>query len=391
MSVCIFGGFVGCRTPLLKWFTSIFCGDGITTLPFTVSIILLKSRAINEVLMLSAVNFRIRSSLGQFRRMSKLGVVHEALINHDFIDAAATRLVKDKKTKLGDVTAFLDTYKSSMNSSNLIHFLNGVGRRKYLRPYHIFVVASRLRAEYSDGLALCQVDRIVDSLKYYPANVGSVRILLAVVTESLVLMDDNLDSCRVGNYLLCLRDMKSGHIEVRDLIEVMSKKINGMKEGLFREDASKALEGMQLLSSKHPEVLHLVSAVSAKIALAKDGTFNGEQLGRLLLGFQRLDLDNPQVNDLLSVCLEKVDVGDCEIRSLDTMRNVMRVVGSLSGKGGSCGSRLADVLSALISKYDQPIPDEYLRMSIENLTDVIAKGNSDQSLAALLAECQSRS
>lgn len=342
--------------------------------------------------MLSVMNHRSRSSFGYFRRMSSLGVAHEALINHDFIDAASTRLVRDKKTKLKDVNSFLEAYKSNMNSSNMIHFLNTVGKRKLLLPSHIFVVASRLRAEYPEGIALSQVDRIVDSLKYYPANIGSVRILLAVVTESLLVTNDIVDSARVGNYLFCLRDMKSGYLEVRDFIDVMAKKIEVMEEGILREDVSKALAGMQLLSSKHPEVVNLVSVISKKIVAenAEDGFFTGDQFCRLLLGFQRLDLDIPQVNVLLSACLEKVDIDNCEIRTVDRLKDVFQVVGTLSGKGGSIGSRLAALLHVLISKCEHQVPDVMVRRAVDNLELVITHGNRDESLASLLLECRSR-
>ena len=318
-------------------------------------------------------------------------MVHPSFLSPAFIDATTKRLSADKNTKLGDITAYLDVYKDKMNSSNFVNFLNIVGKRKLLRPYHIFIVASGLQThvESPNGLPLNEIDQITDSLKFYPATVGSVRILLAVLTEALQKSEEPLCSRRVGNYLHALRNMRSGHLEVRDYINVLTNKISHMNGGLVTEDLADGLQGMQLLSSAYPEVLDLVSAVTKSSAEASSEDFSPGQFGRCMLGFQRLDLEEPVVQTLLTHVLDKVNLSTYKITTQEEMEHICNVVTTLAS-GDVSHDRLANVLKVLISTYQGDLPSEHHARAIEALRAYVSKVDTNASaMHNLLAQLES--
>ena len=308
--------------------------------------------------MFALMSARYRQKLWtRHRDLSKLTMAHPAFVTHEFIDAASIRLAGDKNTTLGDITAYLDVYKDKMSSSNMVNFLNKVGRRKLLRPYHIFVVASGLQshAESTNGLSLNEIDQIVDSLKYFPATVGSVRVLLSVVTESLRKSEERICSRQVGSYMLALRNMRSGHLEVREYISVLASKIELMDGEILADDFAIGFEGVQLLSSDYDEVVQLVAAVREKVAPVKDGFFNPGQVGRCLLGFQRLNMADPSVSALLSTVLDRVDVTCYVVTSREEMEQLCIAAANLANGYASC-ERLAKLLRSLISTSKESMP-----------------------------------
>lgn len=332
---------------------------------------------------------KIFPRLSQNRALSRFVLADPSFISEEFIDAASTRLSRDRETKLSDVTSFLDLYKSEMSSSNLINFLTCMGRRRFLRPYHIFVVASTLQSGDRAGtLSLDEIDSIADSLKFYPATVGSVRILLEVMTDNIRLSQANLSSQRVGKYIYSLRNMRSGHIEVRGLLGVLRTKIGDMNERVNLSDAVVAIEGMQQLSSDYHEVLDLISTLTANIADDND-SLTGPQLLKLLNGLQRFDLKAPEVHNLLSIMLDRTNGLSFSGISQRDIEIVLNTSGNLLSCEEPIQSRLAHIIRTVISLFEGDIPHDQVSTAVDRIKLTIDEGKHSPEMKELLREIES--
>jgi hypothetical protein len=239
-------------------------------------------------------------------------MVHSKFLSHEYLSVMTRHLIRSKTITVPEVTEFLDLYKTHMSSDNFLYFLNCVGKRQLLSPYHIYIVACGLRY-VNDGhndLSLENLDVLFGSLKYMSARVGGVRCLVQVAAEKLSDNNEEISSLRVGNYLLALRDMKSGHQEVRQLITVLDQKIRTkLTEPLTNADFVLGFSSLGKLSSRYTEVRSLISTLNHALTSSsqRDVKFSVEEVPLILNGFQRFEPEVAEVQEILGTVLSKTD------------------------------------------------------------------------------------
>jgi hypothetical protein len=316
---------------------------------------------------------------------SALPLAHPKFINHEFIDEVGHRLIRDKKTTPPIITEFLDVYKTRMNASNFIHFLDRVGRRQLLKPYHIYIVACGLRFvdNGQSTLSLDQLDTIFKSLKYLSARVGGVRCLVEITAERLQQNTEPLSSQRVGHYLRCFSDMKSGHREVRQMAQVLEKKIQSALHGpLSDADFATGFQAMHLLSSRYGEVRSLLSTLNSALLSSPERAtpFLSAQVPRVLTGFQRLSPETKEVRDLLSTVLSKIDRSSLTGFTSREVSGALCAVCEISSLQGTEERELLAVLGAMVTGAEgEALTAEQLATPLEKLRELQQRDGNDQS------------
>jgi hypothetical protein len=306
---------------------------------------------------------------------SALPQVHPKFISAEFIDHVGHRLIRDKKTTAPIVTEFLDVYKAKMNASNFIHFLDRVGRRQLLQPYHIYIVACGLRFvdNGESTLSLDQLDTLFKSLKYLSARIGGVRCLLDITAERLQQNTEPMSSQRIGLYLKCFRDMKSGHREVRQMVQVLEKKIQTALEGpLSDADFVTGFQAMHLLSSRYAEVRSLLSTLNSALLSSpeRSAPFLSAQVPRVLTGFQRLSPEVKEVHDLLSTVLSKIDRSSLKGFHSKEVSTALSAVSEITSLQSSEVRELLAVLRAMVDGASEKLSSEEAAKSLEKLREL---------------------
>jgi hypothetical protein len=239
-------------------------------------------------------------------------MVHSNFLSPEYLSVMTRHLTRNKTTTVPQVTEFLDLYKTHMTSDNFLYFLNCVGKRQLLSPYHIYIVACGLKY-VNDGhndLSLKDLDILFGSLKYMSGRVGGVRCLLQVAAEKLSDNSEEISSLRIGNYLHALRDMKSGHQEVRQMITVLDQKIRTkLTEPLTNADFVLGFSSLGKLSSRYAEVRSLISTLNHALVSSpeREVKFSAEEVPEVLKGFQRFEPEVTEVQEILGTILSKAD------------------------------------------------------------------------------------
>mmetsp|Transcript_2719 Transcript_2719/g.4081 ORF Transcript_2719/g.4081 Transcript_2719/m.4081 type:complete len:311 (+) Transcript_2719:84-1016(+) len=260
------------------------------------------------------------------RGFARLNAPHENFITNEFIEAASARLLRDKKTRVTDVNQFLTLFRSEMNSSNYINFLERCGRRKILQPNHVFAIGNGLLyCKDENPVSLNEIDKLFQSLGYMSAKHRSTRALLVATSFKLKNSDNALTGAHIGKYINALRDMRSGHPEVRELLEVLTEKIAGSDDKLTAHDATLALSGLQCLSSEYAEVRSMVRELSSKLSQACEGKLNNEQFITVMLGIRRLRNDHTEVQNLLQALMMRVDTEAQDVVNAHQCREALSV------------------------------------------------------------------
>lgn len=240
---------------------------------------------------------------------SILTLVHPKFITSEYIEAFGNKLLKDRHLHPSHVTEFLNIYKTEMKLENFIFFLNKVGKRRLLQPYHIYIVACGIKY-VDDGnasLSLNQFDSLFQNMAYMSGKIGGVRCLIQVITEKLKENNEILSSYRIGHYLNSLRLMKSGHKEVREMIELLTYKIQNMNQFLSLNDFCRGVGAMRYLSSRYPEIRSLLATLTKKLNETTELTFTSGNLVILLPGLHRLNGEIQEVQEFILAIKKKID------------------------------------------------------------------------------------
>ena len=249
------------------------------------------------------------------RAVSTYGSLDSPLVNHAFIDVALIQLLKNKKAKKSDVNEFIEHYKTRMNRQNFINMLHGCRRRHVLEPRHIFTAASGLKFADDEALSVAQLEQVFQSISFMSHRVGSVRVLLGVISEAVRDSEHELDIDQIATFMFSLLQMKSGVPEVREMITVLASKLSTCNQTINNDSASKLIGGFQGFSTKYSEVRSALDIVVKK--LKENGEANTSlteiQLSRALYGMKRFSSDIDSVRRLTAWILTKAET--CSMNS----------------------------------------------------------------------------
>jgi hypothetical protein len=236
-----------------------------------------------------------------------LVLAHKKFISPEFIEVLGSRLIKNRGSRVSELTRFLDLYKTHMTTDNYVNFMEKVGKRKWLKPYHIFIVASGLKycEDGKSKLTLAQLDKLFYNMRFMTARIGGVRSMVDISAEKLQQNPEKLSNHQIGSYVCALRNMRSGHLEVRFMISVLATKVGQSDVVVTPEDASLAISGLRCCSPKYEEVRQLCAALATCIGrMPESSVFTTEQLCTLLPGFTRMSPDCTEVGNLMRVALQ---------------------------------------------------------------------------------------
>lgn len=323
-------------------------------------------------------------------------MVHEKFLSHDYLTVLTHHLTRNKSVTQPQITEFLNLYKVKMNSDNFITFLERVGKRRLLSPYHIYIVACGLKFvnNGTDILNLQQFDVLFGNLSYMNGRVGGVRCLVDVVADKFAENSEKLTSNQVGNYLISLRDMKSGHLEIRKLCQVFEKKIqSSMSEKLTHSDFVNAFQSIHQLSSRYPEVCSLLSTLNNALVTSSDQgkCFTPQESARVLMGLRRLSPEVKEVQDILQTILSKIDVTTLHGLTSKDLSMAYCATTSLSLTEAPAVRQLLTVLKAMSEGSSERLSSSMNEKILEKLQELQKnEGNNANELKELIAVLEQR-
>lgn len=317
--------------------------------------------------------------------------VHPNFLSHDYLIALTEHLTRNKSIKQTQITEFLNLYKAHMSSDNFLTFLERVGKRRLLIPYHIYIIACGLKYvnNGNDLLNLNQFDTLFTSLSYMCGRVGGVRCLVFVTAEKFAENNELISSNRMGNYLTSLRDMKSGHSEIRKLCQVFEKKIqSSMSEPLQTSDFANGFQSMHQLSSRYSEICSLLSALNTALVTSSDSRafFTPNESARVLMGFRRLSPEVKEVQAILQTILSKIDLNSLQGLTSKELSMAYCVTTSLCITHTPETRRILAILKAMSEGSKERLSSSMNETILEKLKDLQRyEGNDVNELRDLIA------